>query len=234
LKVLVGEVETQTKVEAKLEAPLTQLPGSVSPTGSSQHSHYASAALMADSDTSEGVERMRLGPSGAAMLQSRSQRAPNAMPRADVPVAAGRLNENPDRLQTFFSPAMERFLKEQRTAQGTPTVPLVRRTEPQDVDMESVGSDHGEYDPDDLDLPGSRRREVLVLGGLFTGPVRNWYRQLSRTTRGDWKELVREFQVQFCGLGVSVARQYYHARKRADETPLEYLHRLNVAGRKPG
>ncbi|ETM41081.1 hypothetical protein L914_13120, partial [Phytophthora nicotianae] len=36
--------------------------------------------------------------------------------------------------------------------------------------------------------------------------------------------------MQFCGLGVSVARQYYHARKRADETPLEYLHRLNVEG----
>ncbi|ETM43129.1 hypothetical protein L914_11334, partial [Phytophthora nicotianae] len=47
---------------------------------------------------------------------------------------------------------------------------------------------------------------------------------------GNWRELLREFQVQFCGLGVSVARQYYHTRKRADETPLEYLYRLNVAG----
>ena len=28
---------------------------------------------------------------------------------------------------------------------------------------------------------------------------------------------------------MSVARQYYLARKRSDETPLEYLHRLNVA-----
>ncbi|ETI30280.1 hypothetical protein F443_22599, partial [Phytophthora nicotianae P1569] len=45
-------------------------------------------------------------------------------------------------------------------------------------------------------------------------------------------EILREFQVQFCGLGVSVARQYYHARKRADETPLEYLNRLNVAERR--
>ncbi|ETP12969.1 hypothetical protein F441_11752 [Phytophthora nicotianae CJ01A1] len=155
--------------------------------------------------------------------------------------------------------------------------------------MESVGSDHGEYDPDDLDLPASRQATVataatatglpansprirvsvvselkefsgkdddegrarawigklksafvrdqapddekcLVLGGWFTGSARNWFWQLSRTTRGNWKELLREIQVQFCGLGVSVARQYYHARKRADETPLEYLHRLNVAG----
>ncbi|ETM41083.1 hypothetical protein L914_13119 [Phytophthora nicotianae] len=244
---------------------------------------------MADSDTSEGVERIQLGPSGAAMLQTRSQRVSNEMPRAGAPAAVSRPNENPDRLQTFFNSAMKRFLKKQRAAQGTPTVPLVRRTEPQDVDMESVGSDHGEYDPDDLDLPASRQATVatattatglpaitprirvsamselkeflgkdddedrarawigkvnssfvrdqapddekcLVLGGLFTGPARNWYRQLSRTTRGDWKELLRQFQLQFCGLGVSVARQYDHARKRADETSLEYLHRLNVAG----
>ena len=26
-----------------------------------------------------------------------------------------------------------------------------------------------------------------------------------------------------------VSRQYYHAKKRSDETPLEYLYRLNVA-----
>ncbi|KAG2875292.1 hypothetical protein PC114_g24810 [Phytophthora cactorum] len=36
----------------------------------------------------------------------------------------------------------------------------------------------------------------LVLGGLLTGLARNWYRQLSRTTTSDRKEL----QVQFCGL----------------------------------
>ena len=35
--------------------------------------------------------------------------------------------------------------------------------------------------------------------------------------------------VQYGGYGVSNAREYYHARKRPDETPLEYLHRLNGA-----
>ena len=35
--------------------------------------------------------------------------------------------------------------------------------------------------------------------------------------------------VQCGGHGMSVGRQYYHARKRLDETPLEYLYRLNVA-----
>ncbi|OWY96790.1 LOW QUALITY PROTEIN: hypothetical protein PHMEG_00032856, partial [Phytophthora megakarya] len=43
-------------------------------------------------------------------------------------------------------------------------------------------------------------------------------------------QLVSEaFQTQYCGRGVSVARQYYHAKKRSDESPMEYLHRLNVA-----
>ncbi|POM74918.1 Hypothetical protein PHPALM_8045, partial [Phytophthora palmivora] len=62
--------------------------------------------------------------------------------------------------------------------------------------------------------------KCLVFGDLLTGSARN------RT----WKDLLRSFQVQYCGRGVSVARQYYHARKRSDESPLEYLYRLNVAG----
>ncbi|EGZ05295.1 hypothetical protein PHYSODRAFT_534315, partial [Phytophthora sojae] len=72
--------------------------------------------------------------------------------------------------------------------------------------------------------------KCLAFGDLLTDPGRNWYRQLSRTTRTTWKDLLQSFQVQYCGRGVSVARQYYHARKRSDESPLEYLHRLNVAG----
>ncbi|POM60902.1 hypothetical protein PHPALM_30180 [Phytophthora palmivora] len=72
--------------------------------------------------------------------------------------------------------------------------------------------------------------KCLVFGDLLTGPARNWYRQLSRSTRSNWKDLLGKFQTQYCGQGVSVARQYYHARKRSDESPLEYLHRLNVAG----
>ncbi|POM68044.1 Hypothetical protein PHPALM_15842 [Phytophthora palmivora] len=72
--------------------------------------------------------------------------------------------------------------------------------------------------------------KCLVFGDLLAGSARNWYRQLSRITRSTWKDLLSSFQVQYCGRGVSVARQYYHARKRSDESPLEYLYRLNVAG----
>ncbi|POM62665.1 hypothetical protein PHPALM_28139 [Phytophthora palmivora] len=72
--------------------------------------------------------------------------------------------------------------------------------------------------------------KCLVFGDLLAGSARNWYRQLSRTTRSTWKDLLRSFQVQYCGRGVPVARQYYHARKRSDESPLEYLYRLNFGG----
>ncbi|KAG2768346.1 hypothetical protein PC129_g14889 [Phytophthora cactorum] len=72
--------------------------------------------------------------------------------------------------------------------------------------------------------------KCLTFADLLAGPVRNRYRQLARSTRNKWPDLLRSFQTQYCGLGVSAARQYYHARRRSDESPLEYLHRLNAAG----
>ena len=72
--------------------------------------------------------------------------------------------------------------------------------------------------------------KCLVFGDLLTGPARNWYNQLDRSTRNEWKRLSESFMIQYGGYGMSAGRQYYHARKRQNETPLEYLHRLNVAG----
>jgi hypothetical protein len=72
--------------------------------------------------------------------------------------------------------------------------------------------------------------KCLTLADLLTGPAKNWYRQLGRSTRTKWSDLLRSLRKQYCGLGVSVAWQYYHACKRSEETSLEYLHRLNVAG----
>ncbi|OWY97103.1 hypothetical protein PHMEG_00032452 [Phytophthora megakarya] len=72
--------------------------------------------------------------------------------------------------------------------------------------------------------------KCLTFADLLAGSAKNWYRQLSRSTRNKWSELLRSFQIQYCGLGVSVARQYYHTRRRSDESPLDYLYWLNVAG----
>ncbi|OWY98416.1 hypothetical protein PHMEG_00030829 [Phytophthora megakarya] len=69
-----------------------------------------------------------------------------------------------------------------------------------------------------------------MMKNLLAGSTKNWYRQLSRSTRNKWSDLLRSFQIQYCGLGVSVARQYYHTRRRSDESPLGYFYRLNVEG----
>ncbi|KAE8974653.1 hypothetical protein PR003_g28500 [Phytophthora rubi] len=41
---------------------------------------------------------------------------------------------------------------------------------------------------------------------------------------------MEQFRIQYCGKGVAMASRYYHAAQRPDETPLDYLYRLNVAG----
>ncbi|OWY96645.1 hypothetical protein PHMEG_00033040, partial [Phytophthora megakarya] len=94
----------------------------------------------------------------------------------------------------------------------------------------SATSEAGSDGSVELEHQAPDSEKCLVLGDLLTGPARNWYRQLSRSTRSNWKSLLEAFQTQYCGRGVSVARQYYHAKKRSDESPMEYLHRLNVAG----
>ena len=46
--------------------------------------------------------------------------------------------------------------------------------------------------------------KCLVFGDLLTGPARNWYSQLSRSTRRSWKPLLESFTIQYCGYGLSV------------------------------
>ncbi|KAE8895776.1 hypothetical protein PF003_g20296 [Phytophthora fragariae] len=68
----------------------------------------------------------------------------------------------------------------------------------------------------------------------MAGPARQWYLQLGRETRTSWEKLTEQFLVQYCDKGVSMASHYYHATKRSDETPLDYLYQLNVAGLRAG
>ena len=70
----------------------------------------------------------------------------------------------------------------------------------------------------------------LVFSDLSTKAARYWYNWVSRSTRTSWKALREGFMAKYGGKNiVSVGRLYYHARKRSNETPLEYLYRLNVA-----
>ncbi|CAI5722019.1 unnamed protein product [Peronospora effusa] len=239
-------------------------------TGSSQ---YVSAESEGESDDSINMQRMSLGPAGAAHIRERlapikaREQSTSALTAEDMNVTGS------GQLQSYFEAAMRKYEQDQaRMIASRSAIP----TKPpkvciSDVDMESAGSRQSRsnnYDPDDLGLEDIRRPQVasagavtngrekdedrarswvnkaksallhdqapddekcLVFGDLLTGPARNWYSQLSRSTRNYWKSLLETFMIQYCGYGMSVGRQYYHAKKRSDETPLEYLYRLNVA-----
>ncbi|GMF63900.1 unnamed protein product [Phytophthora fragariaefolia] len=86
-------------------------------------------------------------------------------------------------------------------------------------------------------LKSAARRDAMTgeevcapFSDLMNGPARQWYLQLSKKVRKTWPDLMEQFRIQYCGKGISMASRYYHAAKHADETPLEYLYRLNVAG----
>ncbi|OWZ17067.1 Eukaryotic/viral aspartic protease [Phytophthora megakarya] len=66
----------------------------------------------------------------------------------------------------------------------------------------------------------TEEEKCLTFADLMVGPAKNWNRQLSRTTKTKWANLLERFHIVVW---------YYHARKRSEETPLDYLHRLNVA-----
>ncbi|EGZ14029.1 hypothetical protein PHYSODRAFT_256127 [Phytophthora sojae] len=70
----------------------------------------------------------------------------------------------------------------------------------------------------------------LTFADLMIGPARNWYYQLSRTARASWTDLGEQFQIPFCGKGISLARKYYHMRRGSQEDPPDCLYRLNLAG----
>ena len=64
----------------------------------------------------------------------------------------------------------------------------------------------------------------------FKSLVRQWYIHLSCLTRTSWKALLEGFVAENDGKNAfSVVRLYYYDRKRPNETPLDYLYRLNVA-----
>ncbi|OWZ23517.1 LOW QUALITY PROTEIN: hypothetical protein PHMEG_0001584 [Phytophthora megakarya] len=72
----------------------------------------------------------------------------------------------------------------------------------------------------------SDNEKCLTIADLLAGSAKNWYRQLSRSARNKWSDLLRSFQIQYCGLGASTILP---TRRTPDESPLDYLYRLNVA-----
>ncbi|OWY91878.1 hypothetical protein PHMEG_00039353, partial [Phytophthora megakarya] len=258
LEPLVGSITLQETVR------LTPTRSPVYQTGSSQ---YASDTSEVESGSSADLQRMTLGPSGEEMLRSRqANNKPDRSSHEPTPMVAPTVtSRSPAQMQTFFNAAMSRYLKETRTDGLTPTAGRHTTTN-QDVEMESVESQHGshgEYDPGNLSID-TPRQAVIASAGAASAPstttprirvsaiselkeysgkdhdedrARSWLGKVKSAFVRDQApdsekclNLFEAFQTQYCGRGVPVARQYYHAKKRSDESPLEYLHRLNVAG----
>ncbi|POM72278.1 LOW QUALITY PROTEIN: Hypothetical protein PHPALM_11032, partial [Phytophthora palmivora] len=205
-------------------------------------SHYESATEEVDTDSADDPPRMTLGPSGAAMLRQREDHETKRVPDGIAPNMTQGSNA---KLESYFQAAMSRFLKEQ---QGPINPAILAPAEDRDVDMESVGSPDQhpnlhEYDPDDLDLDPPRRATVASASATRTGRSTSVPRirvsampELKEFAgkEGDedraraWLNKVKSAFVR--DQAPDEEKQYYHARKRSDESPLEYLYRLNVAG----
>ncbi|GMF33047.1 unnamed protein product [Phytophthora fragariaefolia] len=169
LKALVGEIQPKTYSVM----PDPGLPSHIGSSGCRTASPYVPAAE--GSDTSSEPRRMSLGPSGAAMLQARSQihQGEKSKPRSKrQPIASmdpmtSASDTSAGRLETYFQAAMSRFVKEQQVLPSPPTPTGTQNPGSQDGEMLSAGSPdldpHWEYDPDDIDLPTSDRAVMTTM-----------------------------------------------------------------------
>ncbi|GMF34101.1 unnamed protein product [Phytophthora fragariaefolia] len=164
LKALVGEIQPKTGSAM----PDPGLPTHIGSTGCRTASPYVSAAE--GSDTFSEPRRMSLGPSGAAMLQARSQihQREKSKPRSKrQPIASmdpttSASDTSAGRLETYFQAAMSRFLKEQQVLSSPPTPIGTQNPGSQDGEMSYVGSP----DPDphwDMTQTISTSRHRLTL-----------------------------------------------------------------------
>ncbi|POM60947.1 hypothetical protein PHPALM_30120, partial [Phytophthora palmivora] len=159
LKILVGEIPQITD-------PVPSPPASITDRQTSS-SHYASAAED-ESNLSSEPKRMSLGPSGSSMLEARSKIQRRNQPISDrsrtIPASEDQITAATT--SDASSGTLQKFLAEQRGSIIDQGAAKVQDPGSQDVDMESVRSEHSttqwEYDPDDIDFPTAARATVAT------------------------------------------------------------------------
>ncbi|CAI5738349.1 unnamed protein product [Hyaloperonospora brassicae] len=216
-------------------------------TGSSQ---YASAESESDSEASTGIQRMSLGPSGSSYLHDRAKGI-KADPRS---AAISTTGDDAVALQvhllSYIDNAMERYEQRQRNGVGRIASRSIRlwrspKAPPYESDREDLRrSLMAPAEVSTNSRPSPQRIRFSVTGDLkkFNGRDRDedrariWISKVKSAFLRDQIpdeekclvfDLLEGFMVRYEGYGVSDVIQYYHARQRPDETPLEYLHRLN-------
>ena len=66
------------------------------------------------------------------------------------------------------------------------------------------------------------------------GPAKFWFRQLSLEDKSDWDSLVYAFKKRYCAGNESAEQRYNNAKQLTDESPVEFLHRLNALAKSAG
>jgi hypothetical protein len=78
----------------------------------------------------------------------------------------------------------------------------------------------------------SHKWRIRQLRGRMSAPLRDWYAQLSKSVRHDWKQLSHRFKRMYCRTTGSYAERYYTMKMRSGETALKFFYRLNAAAAK--
>ncbi|KAG6611139.1 Eukaryotic/viral aspartic protease, active site [Phytophthora cinnamomi] len=235
-------------LQARSKAQRPDHPRSGSRKQAAKQADQATTATGSGSDESTGRLESYFQAAMSRFLREQQTPAPQAIQNPgsqDVDMESTE-SPDPDHSHWEYDPDELDFPTPSRAAVATTTAGSTGSTMIQRVRISAI-SDLKEFSGKDQDEDRARAwvgkvksaflrdqasdgEKCLTFADLLSGSARNWYRQLPRSTRNKWSELLRSFQIQYCGFGISVARQYYHARKRSDESALEYLHRLNVAG----
>lgn len=83
----------------------------------------------------------------------------------------------------------------------------------------------------DVAAQGAWSDEVKIrqLRGRFTAPLRDWFTQLPKSTRRNWKKLSRRFKKMYCRTTGSYSERYFTMKMKNGETSRQFFYRLNAA-----
>ncbi|OWZ16423.1 hypothetical protein PHMEG_0009794 [Phytophthora megakarya] len=78
----------------------------------------------------------------------------------------------------------------------------------------------------------SNKMKIRQFWSWMPGTIRDWYAQLPKSTRHNWKLLSTKFKMLYCRTTGSYADRYFTMKMRFSETALQFFYRLNAAAMK--
>ncbi|KAJ8571510.1 hypothetical protein ON010_g5327 [Phytophthora cinnamomi] len=78
----------------------------------------------------------------------------------------------------------------------------------------------------------STKMRIQELKLKLSGAARDWFNQLPKHTRRDWKELSAAFRKKFCKARSSYSERYFTMEMKNSESALDFFYRLNSAAGK--